>query len=193
MRWPEKLRRQEAGAELGFAMKKLSYSVLALLVFLIFPLAVYAQSGTDAGSFTFAFSDYTVQGRLVNAIINPDNTVSVTMIINDNVRTSIGRVPINASGEWSGTVNGTSVSGTIQDVWGTMKVCFFLCGQVTYTGQGTWIGMFSGSQGTGTFQGTITFVRSSISRLPGGYTLNQPYPISGNWTASFQQNAFCDC
>jgi len=168
-------------------MKKLPYSVLAFLFFLTFPLAVYAQSGAGGGSFTFAFSNYTVQGQLRNAIINPNNTVSATMIINDNVQTSIGGIPINGSGAWSGSVNGTSLSGTIQDVQGTLKVCFlfFWCAQANYAGQGTWTGTLSGSQGTGTFQGTVTFVSSSIPQL----TLNQPYPISGNWTSSFQQNA----
>jgi hypothetical protein len=165
-------------------MKQIFYGVTLVLVLLVFPAALYAQSGADEGSFAFTLNGYTVQGQLANAIIHPDNSVTLTMTVNDTMRTSAGNVPINGSGEWYGTANATSLSGTIQDVQGTARVCilFLLCGNANYVGQGAWQGTLSDAQGSGTFQGTITFTSSPVPQIP----VNQPIPVSGTWNSNFQ-------
>ena len=163
-------------------MKRVLFS-LTLLAFALLPTAVYAQSAPVLGSFAFTLSGYTVQGQLSNAIINPDNSVSLTMNLDDNLQTSMGAIPISGNGQWYGTVNGTNISGSIQNVAGSLQVCYFLffCGYANYSGYGIWIGTLSGNQGSGTFQGYITFTSSSIPEI----TLNQAYPISGNWNSAF--------
>jgi len=157
---------------------------LALLGFALLPTAAYAQSIPVLGSFTFTLSGYTVQGQLSNAIINSRSSVSMTMNLDDDLQTSIGSIPISGNGQWYGTVNGTNVSGSIQNVAGSLLACYYLffCGTANYSGYGTWSGTLSGNQGSGTFQGYITFTSSSIPEI----TLNQPYPISGNWNSAFQ-------
>jgi hypothetical protein len=163
-------------------MKQVFYWVTLMLVLLVLPTALYAQSGM--GSFTFTLNGYTIQGQLGNAIIHNDNSVTLTMSVSGNIQTSIVGVPISGSGEWYGTANATSLWGTIQNVHGNARVCilFFFCGDANYNGQGTWVGTLSGSQGTGTFQGTITFTSSPVPQIP----VNQPIPISGTWTSNFQ-------
>jgi hypothetical protein len=165
-------------------MKQVFYPVTLMIMFLVLPTALYAQSGTGTGSFTFTLNGYTVQGQLSNAIIHNDNNVTLTMSVSGNIQTSIVGVPISGSGEWYGTANATSLSGTIQNVHGNARVCmlFFFCGNANYTGEGTWVGTLSGSQGAGTFQGTITFTSSPVPQIP----VNQPIPISGTWSSNFQ-------
>jgi hypothetical protein len=154
-----------------------------VLVLAILP-ALQAQSGSGAGSFSFTLNGYTVQGQLSNTIIHPDNSVTLTMSVQDTMQTPAGNVPISGSGEWYGTANVTSLSGTIQNVIGTARICilFFFCGNANYVGQGTWQGTLSGAQGSGTFQGTITFTSSPVPQIP----VNQPIPISGTWSSNFQ-------
>jgi hypothetical protein len=107
----------------------------------------------------------------------------MNMVLNGNIETSIGPVPITASGLWVGTRNGTSLSGIIQDVSGTVYACFlFWCGTATFIGQGEWSGTLTSTQGTGNFDGTITFTSSDLPQVQ----LNQPAPITGTWTADFQ-------
>ncbi|MGA2785051.1 MAG: hypothetical protein ABSF09_10185 [Candidatus Bathyarchaeia archaeon] len=164
-------------------MKRIMYLLSFLLILIALP-TLQAQSGSGTGSFAFTLSGYTVQGQLANAIIYSDKRVSLTMSVHDNIRTSVGGVPISGVGEWSGIANAASLSGAIQDVKGTARVCiwFFVCGNANYIGQGTWLGSLSGFQGTGTFQGTITFTSSPVSQIP----VNQPIPISGTWSSGFQ-------
>jgi len=159
--------------------------VLTLVLMLSILPALTAQSGAGNGLFSFTLSGYTVQGQLVNAIIHPDKSVTLNMNVNDKLQTSIGPVPITGNGEWYGQANATLLSGTIQHVTGTARICmfYFFCGYANYVGQGTWNGNLSGQEGTGTFQGTITFTSSPFPQIP----VNQPIPISGIWTATFQQ------
>lgn len=165
-------------------MKRIVILLAFVLVLTIFP-ALQAQSDGGTGSFAFTLSGYTVQGQLVNAIIHPDNSVTLRMTVHDTMRTSAGNVPISGRGEWYGIANVTSLSGTIQNVQGTARVCilfFFFCGDANYIGQGTWEGTFSNAQGTGTFQGTITFTSSPVPQIP----VNRPIPVSGTWSSNFQ-------
>jgi len=163
-------------------MKRIIFCLALVLALL--PVTVYAQSVPSTGSFAFTLQGYTVQGQLSNAVINTDNSITMTMNIDDSLQTSIGAIPLSGNGYWWGAVNGTSLSGTIQNVSGSVQVCYFLffCGSANYVGQGTWTGTLSAGQGQGTFSGTITFTSSSISQIP----LDQPIPISGNWNSSFQ-------
>jgi len=165
-------------------MKRVLLCLALMLAF--FPAMVYAQYAPSVGSFAFTLQGYTVQGQLSNGVINSDNSVSMAMSIDDSLQTSIGAVPVTGNGEWAGTVNGTTVSGTIENVSGSIQVCyfFFFCGYANYVGNGTWAGTLSGEQGAGTFNGLITFTSSSFSQVP----LNQPIPVSGNWNSSFQSS-----
>ena len=138
----------------------------------------------DPGEGTFAMnlSGNTLNGNLQNAIIK-SNSVSLSMILNGYVQTSIGPVPIAANGVWVGTRNGTTLTGAIQDVTGTVHMCIlFWCGQAAFVGQGQWRGTLASTDGTGTFDGTVTFISSDFSQIH----LNQPAPVSGTWNASFQ-------
>lgn len=166
-------------------MKRIYFCLALLLTFI--PAVVYAQSGPTLGSFAFTLQGYTVQGQLSNAVIRPDNSVSMTMTVDDSLQTPIGAVPISGSGEWYGTVNGTTVSGTIENVSGSIQVCYliFFCGYANYIGNGMWTGTLSADHGAGTFRGFITFTSSSFSEIP----LNRPIPVSGNWSSIFQSSS----
>ncbi len=164
-------------------MKPICSALLFALILTTLP-ALQAQVG--AGTFTFTLQSYTVQGQLANAIIHHNNIVAMSMVVNDRIQTSIGGVPITGNGDWYGALNGTALSGKIANVTGTVQACvLFLCGQAKYIGNGTWIGTFSGKQGSGTFQGVIRFTSSSLPEIP----VNQPFPISGKWSSTFQNSS----
>ena len=148
------------------------------------PSLCFMRNRERTGSFSFTLNGYTVQGQLINAIIHPDKSVALTMNINGNLQTPLGSVPITGNGEWYGKADATLLSGTIQNVQGTVRICLplFSCGNANYVGQGTWNGNLSGQQGTGKFQGTITFTSSPVPQVP----VNQPTPISGTWNSNFQ-------
>jgi len=158
------------GVALLLIVASLSYSFLPVM----------ASAGQ--GTFALDLTGYSLNGNLQNAIVNA-TSVSMNMVLNGNIQTSIGQVPITASGVWVGARNGSSLSGLIQDVSGTVQACFlFWCGKATFIGQGEWSGTLTSTQGAGVFDGTITFVSSDFSQIQ----LNQPAPISGTWTADFQ-------
>jgi hypothetical protein len=159
-------------------------SYLALLLILTMLPMLQAQPG--AGSFSFTLKGYTVVGQLVNATIHADKSVTLRMVVDDTLQTFVGGVPINGTGDWEGTVNGTVLTGTIANVSGTLQACiFFFCGQADYVGNGTWTGTLTGSQGSGTFRGVITFTRSSLPQIP----VNQSIPVSGSWSSTFQTSS----
>ena len=158
------------GVALLLIVASLSYSFLPVM----------ASGGQ--GTFALDLTGYSLSGNLQNAIVD-GSSVSMSMALNGNIETSIGQVPIVASGLWVGTLNGTNLSGTIQEVSGTVYACFlFWCGQANFIGQGEWSGTLNSAQGTGVFDGTITFTSSDFSQIQ----LNQPAPISGTWTTDFQ-------
>jgi len=142
-----------------------------------------ALATAGQGSFSMTISQTTLNGDLVNSVINAD-AVTMGMVLNGNLQSSIGQVPITANGNWVGVRNGTGLNGTIQDVTGTVHLCFlFWCGQAQFVGQGTWVGtLTTTSTGMGTFEGTITFTSSDFSQIH----LNEPAPVSGTWNAEFQ-------
>jgi len=108
----------------------------------------------------------------------------MTMTLNAQIQTQIGLIPMSATGIWIGSVNGTRVTGTIQDVAGSVSACvLFTCGSSVFVGQGQWLGTLNnGSNASGTLTATITFTSSSFSQVP----LGKPQPVSGTWNANLQ-------
>jgi hypothetical protein len=106
------------------------------------------------------------------------------MLVNDYLQAPLGGVAITGSGEWHGTLNGTTLVGQVENVAGIAHPCIFFifCGHADYIGEGTWTGTLSGTQGSGTFTGEITFTDSSFSQIP----VNKPNTVSGTWDSTFQ-------
>jgi hypothetical protein len=171
--WSKKMLRQIR------PISKTSAISIALLVLVAWASVVGVPASAAAdGSFQFTVSGYSVTGQLSNAIVKPDNSVSMNMIVDGSVQTPIGPAPIRASGIWDGALRGVELSGTIHDVTGTIHACFFVwCGDTNYVGSGQWNGQLNESQVTG----TITFTSSPFPQIP----LNQPQPVQGTWTANF--------
>ena len=158
-------------------------SVFLFLVLFTYPMGA-AMADSGAGSFTLMVSGYAINGNLQNVVINPDGSISMNMVLSGSVSTPYGSIPITANGAWVGTQNGSTVSGTIQDVSGSANFCYwFWCGTANFVGQGQWSGTLSPNSniGSGGFQGTITFTSSDFSEIPVG----QPQPITGTWNAVF--------
>jgi hypothetical protein len=158
---------------------------IVLLIVTLFGYAiapVFATSGS--GSFTLIMSGYPVNGNLQNVVANSDGSVSMNMVLDGSVSSPIGPVPIVANGAWVGMRNGSELSGMIQNVAGTARICFiFWCGNANFVGQGEWSGTLASNStlGSGGFEGTITFTSSDFSQIPVG----QPQPVSGTWNADF--------
>jgi hypothetical protein len=169
-------------------MKRILCCLLLLQTLALFSSAsVQAQSGTPSGAFTFTLKGFTLKGQLTNAVISPDKSVKMTMNIQTSLSTPLGAIPVSATGEWYGTVNGDVVSGTIANIAGILGPCAIsiLCGKSAYVGNGTWTGTLSGTQGTGTFQETITFTNSTVATIQA----NTPMPVSGTWSSQFQTSS----
>jgi hypothetical protein len=154
-------------------------AVLSLLL----PLAALTPVMGTGGSVQLSLQGYgTVPGELQNTIIEPNNTVSMTMLLNDQIQASNGPIQVTGSGVWNGVRNGSVLSGQIQGLAGKVQACVPFCLSADFVGLGNWNGELNeSSQGTGTITGTITFVSSSIPQIPVGQT----YPISGTWQAEF--------
>jgi hypothetical protein len=158
--------------------------VSVMYAFVLLTTAMPAHATDAQGSFQMNVRGYMVTGLLDNAVVQQDGSISMTMNVDSSVQTFIGQVPIKATGQWEGKVDGTTISGVIKNVNGQFRVCyfFFFCGTANFTGQGQWTGTLEGADGTGAFVGTITFNSSSFPQIP----LNEPQPVSGSWNAEFQ-------
>jgi hypothetical protein len=161
-------------------VRKMNVSVAILsLVVAATALTPITASG---GTLQLSLQGYgTVSGELRNAIIQPNNSVSMIMVVNDKIQTSNGPVQLTSNGTWTGVRNGSFLSGSIKGIVGRAHFCIFICVSADFVGQGHWIGTLSGSRGTGTFDGTITFTNSPVPQIQNG----QPYLISGTWNADF--------
>jgi hypothetical protein len=161
----------------------ISFAAALLLIAASVSYSFYPVMATPGvGAFALDLSGTTLNGNLENAIVKSDS-VSMNMILNGNIPTSLGQVPVTANGIWTGNRNGTSLTGTIQNVSGIVNMCIlFWCGTATFIGQGEWKGNLTVTEGTGVFEGTITFTSSDFSQIH----TNQPAPISGTWNADFQ-------
>jgi hypothetical protein len=159
-----------------------SSAVLVVIVLLGSSIAP-TLAAPGEGTVQLVVRGYPVHGSLQNAAINSEGNVSMRMIVDGNVQTPIGGVPMTASGAWVGVRNGSMLSGSIQNVAGRVHICiWFWCGNANFVGQGHWSGTLTGTSGAGTFDGTITFTSSDFSQIP----VNQPQPVSGTWNAEFQ-------
>ncbi len=157
--------------------------LLTTLILLLLPLVALNPVAATGGSFQLSVQGYgTVNGQLENPIIEPNNSVSMIMLLNDQLQTSQGTYPISATGVWNGVLNGSTLSGKIQNVSGKVKICV-LCPDANFVGEGHWTGSLNITHATGTFDGTITFTNSPFPQIPVG----QPVPVDGTWAADFQQ------
>jgi len=150
-----------------------------LTIFLI----VTPAAAQNVGSLQLNLGNQQIAGQLTNLSIT-NGTVSMTMTLNAQIQTQVGPIPMTATGIWIGSVNGTSVAGTIQGVSGNVEACvLFMCGSSDFIGQGQWTGTINkGSNASGAFTATITFTSSSFSQVP----LNKPEPVTGTWNANLQ-------
>ncbi len=161
-------------------MKTPTVILIAVLVIVMPPAA--AASGT--GTVTIQIQGYgTVHGQLQNTLIQADNSVAMSMLVDDQLQTSQGSFPLQATGEWTGILSNSTLSGTIHDVQGKIHVCVILsCNDVDFTGHGNWTGQLqTGSLGSGNLTGTITITNSPYPQIPQG----QGIPIYGAWAADF--------
>jgi len=143
---------------------------------------VYATEGR--GSLQLILQGYgSVNGQLLDATIHPNDSISMEMIVNNQMQTSYGSFPVTADGVWTGLSNGTSVSGSIQNVTGKVQV--FLS-NANFVGNGGWSGSLNGTYAAGTFGGTITFTNSpDTQQIP----QNQAIPTTGTWNATFSSSS----
>jgi hypothetical protein len=161
------------------------FAVLLILIFitsvsgLIYPsLAIVRE-----GSFQLLVDKYEVTGKLSNAVIYDNGSISMTMTVNDNVQSPIGPVPMTVTGLWDGSLNGSTVSGSIHDVVGRVEVRFlFWSFHADFVSEGVWKGSLDETHATGTFGGTVTFTSSQLPQIP----VNKPQPLSGTWDADFE-------
>jgi len=186
-------------------MKAIASSLFLLMALtLLLAPSVRAQVGPGAGSFSFTVNGLTVQGQLSNVILYADNSVTMTMSVDEDLlQTPIGPLPLRGSGQWYGAVaSGGTLWGTIENIKGTAEICAVLsfpilsCAYAEFIGNGVWVGTLSGSQGTGTLQGVITFTSFPY---PQSYRLydssnapiivGQPIPMTGTWNSTFQPSS----
>jgi hypothetical protein len=154
-----------------------------ILSLLLVPLAAFAPVSATGGSFQLKFGlagiwTVTLSGELQNGVIQSDNSVSMTMVLNDQIQTAIGPVQVSINGILNGVKSGSALSGTIQGMVGKVSAMGF---SGDFVGQGQWNGSLAGSHGTGTMTGTVTFTNSPVPQI----STNQPYPISGTWDSDF--------
>jgi hypothetical protein len=153
-----------------------------MMSLLLVPIASFTPITATAGSLQITIQGYgTVAGQLENATIEPNNSVSMVMVVNDQIQTSNGPAQMTGTGTWDGVRNGAGLSGQIQGVVGKVQACILLCLTADYVGQGNWNGSLNGSQGTGVLEGTITFTDSPVPQIPVGKSI----PVSGTWTSDF--------
>jgi hypothetical protein len=140
--------------------------------------------GSGTGSVLLQIQGYgTLHGQLQDAIIQTNDSIAMRMTIDDQIQTTQGSFPVQATGAWYGVRNGPSISGTIRDVVGKIAICIILsCNDAEFLGQGNWAGSLdASSNGSGNFTGTIAFTKSPYAQIPTG----QSIPAYGSWIASF--------
>jgi len=154
----------------------------AILSLIIITLTAFTPVTAGEGSVQISLQGYgSLSGQLLNASIQPNNSVFMIMVVNNQIQTPNGPVQLTSNGTWTGARNGSALSGPITDIAGKAQFCILICVSADFVGQGHWIGSLSGSHGTGTFDGTITFTNSPVPQIQNG----QPYLISGTWNADF--------
>jgi hypothetical protein len=169
-----------------FRIQTMNVLIMCVGLISLFSIAALTPVSASGGSLQFTIQGYgTVTGELTNAIIMPNNSVSMMMNVNSQMQTSSGAVQITSSGTWIGLRNGSALSGQIQGVVGRAQVCVLVCAAADFVGQGQWSGQLNGTHGAGGLEGTITFTDSPTPQIPTG----QPFPISGTWSADLETPA----
>lgn len=157
-------------------------SVTILLLFNI-PLICSATTPSPESSLqltiTFHYGVVTVHGKLENAIIYPNNSLSMMMRVNDQVVVHGSSSQVMMNGTLNGMRSGSTLSGQIVNLMGAS--CIQTCWDMTYVGKGQWSGTLNQTHGAGTFQGTVTITQSPIDYVPIGETA----PFTGTWSADF--------
>ncbi len=163
---------------------RLQIIILTIISVILVQISLTAVAGPGTGSVIVQIQGYgTVHGQLQNALIQPNNSVRMSMVVDDQLQTPQGSFSLQATGDWDGALDNSMLSGTIHDVQGKIHVCIiFSCNDVDFNGRGTWTGQLqTSSVGSGNFTGTITVTNSPYPQIPQG----QIIPISGSWTADF--------
>jgi hypothetical protein len=162
-------------------MRSLALAILLMILVCVQPAAA---AGSETGTVTVQIQGYgTVHGQLENAFIQSNNSVTMSMVVNDQLQTTQGAFPLNATGSWNGALSNSTLSGTINNVQGKIHVCvIFSCNDVDFSGHGTWTGQLqTTSSGSGNFTGTITITSSPYPQIQQG----QVIPIYGSWSSNF--------
>lgn len=157
--------------------------IIAILLFSLSQISPQAF-GSGTGSILLQIQGYgTLHGQLQNAIIQANNSIAMAMTVNDQIQTSQGSFPVQATGTWHGVRADSTLAGTIQDIAGKIHICIILaCSDAEFVGQGNWTGLLdASSNGNGNFTATITFTKSLYPQIPQG----QSIPTYGSWMASF--------
>ncbi|MGD0688597.1 MAG: hypothetical protein ABSA50_02400 [Candidatus Bathyarchaeia archaeon] len=157
---------------------------LAILLIILVCVSPTAATGSGTGSVIVQIQGYgTVHGQLQNALIQSNNNVTMSMVVNDQLQTPQGSFPLQATGDWNGALNNSTLSGTIDNVQGKIHVCVISsCNDVDFSGHGTWTGQLqTASSGSGNYTGTITITNSQYPQIPLGQTI----PIYGSWASNF--------
>jgi len=165
-------------------MSRLFFALGAGFLFMLTISLIAAPAAAQSvGSLQLNLGNQQISGQLTNLKV-ANGTVSMIMTLNTQIQTQIGPIPITATGVWIGSINGTTVTGTIQSVTGNVDACvLFMCGTSEFIAQGQWTGTINNnSNASGAFTATLTFTSSSFSQVP----LNKPEPISGTWNANLQ-------
>lgn len=163
---------------------RLQIIILTIISVILVQISLTAVARPGTGSVIIQIQGYgTVHGQLQNALIQPNNSLKMSMVVDDQLQTPQGSFFLQATGDWDGVLNNSTLSGTIHDVQGKIHVCvIFSCNDVDFNGHGTWTGQLqTSSVGSGNFTGTITVTNSPYPQIPQGQTI----PISGSWTADF--------
>ena len=157
---------------------------LAILLIILVCVSPTAATGSGTGSVIVQIQGYgTVHGQLQNALIQSNNNVTMSMVVNDQLQTPQGSFPLQATGDWNGALNNSTLSGTIDNVQGKIHVCVISsCNDVDFNGHGTWTGQLqTTSSGSGNYTGTITITNSPYPQIQKGQTI----PIYGSWASNF--------
>ncbi|HXY82103.1 MAG TPA: hypothetical protein VEH56_00170, partial [Candidatus Saccharimonadales bacterium] len=91
-----------------------------LLILLTVFLIVSPAAAQNNGVLQLNLGNQLVTGQLTNVNVGTDGSVSMTMALNTQIQTQYGPIPMTATGIWIGSINGTNVTGTIQEVTGTV-------------------------------------------------------------------------
>jgi hypothetical protein len=158
--------------------------ILTIISVILLQISPTAAAAPGTGSVMVQIQGFgTVHGELQNALVQSNNSVKMSMVVDDQLQTPQGSFPLQATGDWDAVLNNSTLSGTIHDVQGKIHVCvIFSCNDVGFNGRGTWTGQLqTSSVGSGNFTGTITVTNSPYPQILQGQTI----PISGSWTADF--------